>query len=102
MSCQVSDHLAATHRIGQSCSEVLAMNLFTSSQAREEVWVILKDLELKRQNMERMRARMEEAEKHATMLMFLNDSTALQQEEVKQENYELRQLLTVVQRELKY
>ena len=81
---------------------MLAINLFTSNQAREEVWVILKDLEFKRQNMEQMRARMEEAEKHATMLMFLNDSAAVQHEEVKQKNDKLCQLLSLKEQEIRY
>ena len=99
--CQVTEHLAARHRIGASCSEVLAINLFTSDQARSEVWVILKEMESKRQTMEKMRARMDEAEKHATMLMFLNDNVVLQHEEEKKKNVKLAQAVAQKDQELK-
>ena len=64
--------------------------------------VILEDLEMKRKSVEKMRIRMEEAEKHNSMLMFLNDNVNIQCEDEKKKNYKLIQLLSIKEEELRY
>ena len=44
---------------------------------------------------------LEEAEKHATMLMFLNDNVVLQHEEEKKKNVKLAQAVAQKDQELK-
>ena len=98
---QVSEHLSARHMIGPSCSDVLAINLFTSHQARQEVWTILKDMETMRQNLERMRSRTREAEKHATVLAYLNQDLMKKHDEETQKNIKLRHLVYLKEEEIR-
>ena len=98
---QVSEHLSARHMISSSCSDVLAINLFTSHQARQEVWTILKDMETMRQNLERMKARTQEAEKHATVLAYLNQEMMRKHDEDKEKNDKLIQLVYLKEEEIR-
>ena len=88
--------------IGSSCSDVLAINLFTSHQARQEVWTILKDMEKMRQSLEIMRSRTQEAEKHATVLAFLTEDLRRKHEEDKEKNDKLIQLVYLKEEEIRY
>ena len=88
--------------IGSSCSDVLAINLFTSHQARQEVWTILRDMEKMRQNLERMRWRTQEAEKHAMALAYLNQDLTKKHDEDKQKNDKLIQLVYLKEEEIRY
>ena len=88
--------------IGTSCSTVLAINLFTSHQARQEVWTILKDMETMRQNLEIMRSRTQEAEKHATVLAYLAEDLRKKHEEDKEKNNKLIQLVYLKEEEIRY
>ena len=88
--------------IGTSCSDVLAINLFTSHQARQEVWTILKDMEKMRQSLEIMRSRTQEAEKHATVLAFLTEDLRRKHEEDKAKNNKLIQLVYLKEEEIRY
>ena len=98
----MSEHLSGRHMIGSSCSDVLAINLFTSHQARQEVWTILKDMEKMRQSLEIMRSRTQEAEKHATVLAFLTEDLRRKHEEDKEKNDKLIQLVYLKEEEIRY
>ena len=98
---QVAEHLSARHMIGTS-SSTLAVNLFTSHQARQEVWIILKDMESMRQKLELMRARMVEKEKQAHVLRILSEDILFKHEEEKLKTLKLTELLSFREEEVRY
>ena len=70
--------------------------------SRPSIWTILKDMETMRQNLERMRSRTQEAEKHATVLAYLNQDLVKKHDEETQKNIKLRHLVYLKEEEIRY